>query len=172
MDTRYPTTSISGMHRAMDRLVTEAFNPSHFGTIWPAQSTTKGRVLAPIDAYATDDEVVILAAIPGVSAEDIEINIEQNTLTIIGDIPSIAKSEQAQGASWYVHELPSGSFRRTLRLPIDVDASKAEAIFDNGVLRLTLPKAEAAKPHQIRVQVGSGSPTAPAISQPAAEATQ
>lgn len=172
MATRYPVPTTSGMHRAMDRLVHEAFSPSHFSTIWPAQTNHKGRALAPIDAYATDDEVVILAAIPGLSAEDIEISIEQNTLTISGDIPSIAKSEQAQGASWYVHELPSGSFRRTLRLPIEVDASKAEAGFENGVLRLTLPKAEAAKPRQIMVQVGSGSHAAPAISEPADEATQ
>ncbi|CAN5852442.1 Hsp20/alpha crystallin family protein [soil metagenome] len=172
MATRYPVSTINGLHRAMDRLVHDALTPSHFGTVWPALSDDPGTTLAPVDAYATGDEVVILVAIPGVTAEDIEISIEKNTVTLSGDIPSVANSEHAVGASWYLHELPSGSFRRTLTLPIEVEASKAEATFENGVLRLSLPKADAAKPRQIRIQVGSGSPADPAISQPDEEATQ
>lgn len=171
MATRYPVSAISGMHRAMDRLVNDAFNPSHFSTIWPAHSNPRGRALAPVDAYATGDEVVIIAAIPGLSAEDIEIGIERNTVTISGEVPSVSTSEKARDASWYVHELPSGSFRRSLRLPVEVDARKAEATFENGVLRLTLPRAEAAKPRQVRVQAGTGSQPAPAISQTEDEAT-
>jgi len=172
MATRYPVSSMTGMHRAMDRLVTEAFNPSRFGTIWPAQASDPGRSLAPIDAYATDDEVVILAAIPGLTAGDIEISIEKNTVTLSGEVPSAANSERAGGASWYLHELPSGSFRRSLTLPVEVDASRAEATFESGVLRLSLPKAEAAKPRQIRVQAGSPSREAPAIAEPDGESQE
>ena len=97
------------------------------------------------------------------TAGDIEISIEKNTVTIKGEVPSVVKSDHAQGADWYLHELPSGSFHRSLTLPIEVDASKAEATFESGVLRLTLPRAEAARPRQIHVQVGSTQPESPAI---------
>ena len=156
-----------GMRQAMDRLVNDTFSPSQFGTIWPASSGDKGRSLAPIDAYVTEDDIVILAAIPGVIAGDIEISIEKNTVTLKGEVPSVVKSDHARGATWYLHELPSGSFHRSPTLPFEVDASKAGATFDSGVLRLTLPKAEAAKPRQIQVQVRSSQPESPAIAESA-----
>lgn len=165
MATNYSGTSIVGIRQAMDRLVNEAFSPSQFGTIWPANTSDKGRSLLPVDAYATGDDVVILAAVPGVAASEIDITIEKNTVTISGAIPSVAKSDQAKEASWYLHELPSGAFRRSLTLPIEVDAAKAEASFENGVLRLVLPKAEAAKPRQIQVQARSTNAEAPAITE-------
>ncbi len=156
-----------GMRQAMDRLVNDTFSPSQFGTIWPASSGDKGRSLAPIDAYVTEDDIVILAAIPGVIAGDIEISIEKNTVTLKGEVPSVVKSDHARGATWYLHELPSGSFHRSLTLPFEVDASKAETTFDSGVLWLTLPKAEAAKSRQIQVQVRSSQPESPAIAEAA-----
>jgi HSP20 family molecular chaperone IbpA len=155
------------MRQAMDRLVNDTFSPAQFSTIWPASAGDKSRSLVPIDAYVTDDDVVILAAIPGVTAGDIEISIEKNTVTLKGEVPSVVKSDHAQGANWYLHELPSGSFHRSLTLPIEVDASKAEATFESGVLRLTLPRAEAARPRQIHVQVGSSQPESPAIAEAA-----
>lgn len=172
MATRYPVSSIIGMRQAMDRLVNDAFSPAQFSTIWAAGSNDRSRSLAPIDAYVTDDEVVILSAIPGVTAGDIEISIEKNTVTLKGQVPSVVKSEHAQGANWYLHELPSGSFQRSLTLPVEVDASRAEATFESGVLRLSLPKAEAAKPRQIQVQAASSQPEAPAIAESSDEDQQ
>lgn len=157
MATRYPVSTITGMRQAMDRLIGDAFSPSQFATIWPVSANEREYSLAPIDAYATDHEVVILAAIPGVSAEDINITVEQNTVTISGSVPSAAKSDHAKGATWYLHELPSGSFRRALTLPMEVDAAKTEATFDSGILRLVLPKAEASRPRQIQVTAGNHS---------------
>ena len=170
MVTRYSGSSIASMRQAMDRLVNEAFTPSQFAAIWPANTVDRERGLLPINAYATADEVVILAAVPGISAGDVEITVEKNTLTISGSVPSVAKSDHAKGATWYLHELPSGSFRRSLTLPLDVDASKAEATFENGVLRLSLPKAETAKPRQIPVQAVSQVQEAPAIAESAEDA--
>jgi HSP20 family protein len=165
MVTRYTGAATVNMRHAMDRLVKEAFSPSQFGTIWPANAVDREHALLPIDAYATDDEVVILAAAPGLSAGDIQITVEKNTLTITGTVPSVAKSEHAKGATWYLHELPSGAFRRSLTLPLDVDSGKAAATFENGVLRLTLPKAETAKPRQIQVQAASPTQETPAITE-------
>jgi HSP20 family protein len=152
MATRYPISTITGVRQAMDRIVNDAFGPSQFATIWPSNVSERGNSAFPIDAYATDNEFVILAAAPGISSEDLQITVEKNTLTLSATIPSVAKSDHAKGATWYLHELPSGSFQRSLTLPMDVDSSKAEATFENGVLRLTLPKAEASRARQIHVQ--------------------
>ncbi len=151
MATRYPVSGIAGMRHAMDRLVGDTLNSAQFATIWPNGVTERGQAMLPIDAYATEDEVVILASAPGIAAEDVEITVEKNTVRLSATIPSVAKSDHAQGATWYLHELPRGSFQRTLTLPMDVDSARAEATFENGVLRLVLPKAEAARARQIPV---------------------
>lgn len=151
MATRFPVSSLAGdmisLRQAMDRLFNESFVPN--------QGTQQGNGLLPLDVYATGDEVVVLAAIPGMDAGDLNITIEKNVLTISGAMPNVAEAEDAQGATWYLHELPSGNFERTLQLPMELDANRAEATFENGMLRLVLPKADAEKPKQIKVKVGS-----------------
>jgi HSP20 family molecular chaperone IbpA len=136
----------------MDKIVNDAFGPSQFATIWPSNVSERGNSAFPVDAYATDDEFVILVAAPGISSEDFQITVEKNTVTLSATIPSVAKSDHAKGATWYLHEMPSGTFQRSLTLPMDVDSGRAEATFENGVLRLTLPKAETARARQIHVQ--------------------
>ncbi|HEV2065453.1 MAG TPA: Hsp20/alpha crystallin family protein [Thermomicrobiales bacterium] len=153
MATRYPVSPVFGMRDAVDRLLSEAFSPGVFNTLWPTGNGDGTRSLLPIDAFATENEVVILAAIPGIRPDDIEITIEKNTVTLSGQVPNVAESEETKGANWYVHELAHGTFRRSLTLPMEVNANEASATFDHGMLRLTVPKAEAAKPRQIRVQV-------------------
>jgi HSP20 family protein len=170
MATRYPVSTMTGVRQAMDRLMNEAFSPGHFGTTW-SLSADRERSLLAMDVYATDDEVVILAAAPGVSAENIEITVEKNTVTISGSVPNVAKSEDAQGATWYVHELPTGAFRRSLTVPAEVDAAKTEATFNDGILRLVLPKAETSRPRQIEVKGTSSKPQPVAIEEEAAQAS-
>ncbi len=154
MATRYPAAVFS-VRDAVDRLFNETFTPGISQSVWTA-STNGSRTELPLDVYATSNEVVILAAIPGISPDQIEITVERNTVTLSGEIKNVVKAEEAKDANWYLHELPSGVFRRSLTLPIEVNAARAEAKFENGMLRLTLPKAEAAKPRQIRVQVTGG----------------
>lgn len=165
MATRYPTATVFGVRDAVDRLFNETFSPGVLQTVWSASGGNGARAQAPLDVYATNDEVVVLAAIPGVSPDQIEITVEKNTVTLRGEIQNVAKSEEARDASWYLHELPRGSFHRSLTLPIEVDSTKAEATFENGMLRLSLPKAEAARPRQIRVQVTGGETEMPAITE-------
>ena len=158
MATRFPVSTLAGdmisLRSAMDRLFNESFVPGATRAFW---SNGTGQAVVPLDVYATDDEVVVLAAIPGVNPEDVRITIDKNTLTLAGEIANVVDAEDAKGASWYLHELPFGSFERSLTLPMALDASRAEATFDNGMLRLILPKAESEKPKQIKVKVGSGS---------------
>jgi len=154
MATRFPVSSIAGdminLRHAMDRLFSENFVQGQGGGMQRA---------LPLDVYANENEIVVLAAIPGMDADAIQITIEKNVLTLSGSIPNVADAEDAKDASWYLHELPYGAFERTLTLPMELDSNRAEASIDNGMLRLVLPKAETAKPRQIKVKVG-GAPEA------------
>ncbi len=164
MTTRYPTTGdYVSLKDAMDRLVTDAFGSNMFRTLWSAGENGGAKMLLPLDAYATSEEIVLIAAIPGVDPAQLDVTINKNTVTITGETPDVADAADAQDATWYLHELPRGSFSRSVTLPVEVDASQADATFEHGVLRLVLPKAEIAKPHKIAVRTTAKS-TAEAIS--------
>jgi HSP20 family protein len=107
--------------------------------------------VAPVDIYQTDDDIVVEAAMPGVKPDDIDISITGDTLTIRGKV-SEEREEGGEGRQYHLRERRFGHFYRSLRLPSSLDADKAEAEFDNGVLKLRLPKAETAKPKTITVK--------------------
>lgn len=141
---------------AMNQLLQDSFVPSGGSRSgWSTGSRTMVRPV-PLDVYATSDEAIVIAAVPGLTPENLDITYTQNTLTLSGSVPSVADSEQGQQATWYVHELWSGQFQRTVTLPFEIDASKAEATFEHGIVRITLPKAESAKPQKIAITAGSG----------------
>lgn len=166
MATRYPVSSVVTVRDAMDRLFNQAFNANQFETIWPANGQ---RNSLPLDVYATEDEVVVLAAVPGIAPESVDITVEKNTVTLSGEMPNVARSEGAKEANWYLHELPRGKFRRSLQLPYEIDATTTTATFEHGMIRLRLPKAEAARPRQIRIEVGgSTESTVPEVAESAA----
>lgn len=155
MANRYPATGeMVTLRDAMDRLVADAFGGTRFRTSWPADGDI-GRMGLPLDAYSTDNEFVLIAAIPGVDPDALDVTINKNTVTLAGETPDVTSSEETQNAQWYLHELPHGSFSRSISLPADVDATRADATFEHGILKLVLPKAEAAKPRRIQVRVGA-----------------
>ncbi len=139
---------------AMDRFVNEGVSGSPFRTLWSAANGQTPRRPLPLDVYATADEVVIVAAAAGLSPEDVSISVDQGTVTISGQIPNATASEEGKTATWYLHELPYGNFQRSISLPFEVDAAQADAVFEHGILRLRLPRAEQARPKQIKVRVG------------------
>jgi len=103
----------------------------------------------PVDVLDTNDDVVVKASLPGVKPEDIDISVTGQVLTLRGE----AREEQEEKAqNWYRRERRQGTFVRQLQLPTEVDSARAEALFEDGVLRLTLPKAETVKPKTIKVQ--------------------
>jgi HSP20 family protein len=153
---------------AMNQLLGESFVPSSgAGYGWRNGTSNGARAVArplPLDVYATQDEAVVIAAVPGMNPQDLEITYNQNTLTLSGTVPTATDSEQGKQAMWFVHELWHGQFQRSFTLPFEVDADKAEATFENGIVRIVLPKAERAKPQKIAVQaagsqqaIGTGS---------------
>ena len=157
MVTQYPFGSDFVLLRdAMNQLLQDSFVPSGGPRSgWNTVSRATARPM-PLDVYATPEEAIVIAALPGVNPEQLEITYTQNTLTLSGSVPSAVDSEQGKNATWYAHELWSGQFQRTVSLPFEVDASKAEATFEHGLVRIVLPKAERAKPQKIAIKAGSG----------------
>ena len=105
-------------------------------------------MLLAVDVQAVEDAYDITALVPGLDAEDLEIEALNNTVTIRGEFKSCSEDQ----AKYLVSELPSGHFSRVITLPTATDASKVEASIKNGVLSLHIPKAEADRPKAIKVQ--------------------
>jgi HSP20 family protein len=103
-----------------------------------------------VDIFERGDDLVIRAEIPGVEKDDIDINVEHNTLSIRGERK---REEEFDEGRTYKMERVFGSFVRTFRLPRTVDSSRISASYHNGVLELHLPKAEEAKPRRIEITV-------------------
>lgn len=146
--TLFPITrGWTDIDRAFNRVVRDAFAPTRSN--W-AQTATISQPI-PVDIYANDDKAVITAALPGVQPSDLDLKVHQNQVTISGKIANTLASEDAKGATWLAKELWSGEFRRSITLPFAINAEMVEANFDHGVLRVTLPKAESAKPRTIAI---------------------
>jgi len=101
-----------------------------------------------LDISETEDEYVVEASLPGIKPEDVQITVHGDTLTIRGETKA---EEEKKGQAWHLRERRFGSFQRSVALATPVDSDKAQAHFENGVLTLRLPKAEQAKPRQIKV---------------------
>ncbi|MCX6027768.1 MAG: Hsp20/alpha crystallin family protein [Chloroflexi bacterium] len=130
------------LREAMDRLFEDSFIPARRRA---AEERERGFTL-PLDAYVTPDEIIIQANMPGIKPEGVEITIEGDTLTIKGERPA-----PIENVNYVLQERAYGKFQRTLNINVAVDADKAEARFENGLLTLTIPKAAAIKPKTIRV---------------------
>ena len=95
----------------------------------------------------------VVARVPGLEADDLDISLSGETLTIRGRFGSEAEREEGKDWCWYSNELWYGPFERTINLPTMVQTDKVDAVFKNGVLHLTVPKAEEVKPKTIKVKV-------------------
>jgi len=138
-----PFRDLITLREAMDRLFEESFVRTPTG--W-APAGERGCNLA-MDVYMTDEELVVTAAVPGMTPDDVEITIEGDTLTLKGEI-----KPPLDNVNYIIQERPYGRFQRTLRLNIPVQAEKAEATFERGLLTLTVPKQEEIKPRTIEVK--------------------
>jgi HSP20 family protein len=102
----------------------------------------------PLDVCETEQAFIVKAALPGVKPDDVQITVHGDTLTIRGESKV---NEEKKGEHWHLREHRYGTFQRSLTLATPVNSEKAQADFDLGVLTLTLPKAESAKPRQIKI---------------------
>lgn len=104
----------------------------------------------PVDVSSDDDAYVIRAAVPGLKPDEVEVQIQDDIVLLRGT----AKGDEAEGRQYLMRELSPTDFERRLRLPEPVNAAKAEATIENGLLTLRLPIAEEAKPKTIKVRAG------------------
>jgi HSP20 family protein len=104
-------------------------------------------VYFPVDVRAENDAFVLTALLPGVSPDEVNVQIVNETVSIQGEY----KHERKESDQYLLQELPNGRFSRVLTLPAQLDSTKAEANMENGVLSLRIPKAETARPKTIKV---------------------
>jgi len=110
-----------------------------------------GGLVPPLDVHESPDAYTVKVSLPGVKPEDVNVQYQQGVLSISGE----SRDDLTRGqGNYHVRERRSGRFSRTLRVPDMVNADKAEATFEHGVLTLRLPKAEETKPRRISVQAG------------------
>jgi HSP20 family protein len=119
---------------------------------WPSSIRGVGRGAFPaINMGTTDEAVEIYALAPGVDPEKLEVSVDKGLLTIAGERESYVPDESDK-LSVYARERFTGSFRRVVTLPEDVDAARVDAMYQNGVLRIAIPKRESSKPRRIEVK--------------------
>jgi HSP20 family protein len=150
-----PLSEFVSLREAMDRLFNESL-------VRPSGQLGRAVGSQAYDLYESEDQIGCRFAVPGVRPEDVEVTVNRGVLTVKGRYPQ-ASDEQA-GWTWHVRGLPQGGeFTYSFSLPTVVDADRAEATFEHGILTLTLPKAEAAKPK--RIQIASSAPAQAQLTQ-------
>lgn len=139
-----PFREMTDLRDTMDRLFDRGFSRPWRLLTWDA-----GEGVFPVDVYETDEEVVVKASLPGVKPDDVDISVTGDTLTIKGE----SKEEhEEKKPNYYRQERRYGTFQRALTLPVRVDADKASATFEHGVLALRLPKVPEVRPKTIAVK--------------------
>ena len=137
-----PVREMMTLREAMDRLFDDAFTRplSLSGNTWS---------IPAVDMYQTDNEVVVKAALPGIKADEVQINVTGEVLTLKGETKQENETKEKE---YHIREQRWGAFERSIVLPTEVVADKAKADFENGVLTITLPKAEEVKPKTISIK--------------------
>ena len=139
-----PFSDMLALRQAMDRLFDDSFvRPSRLTTAFGEGADM------PVDMYQTDDSVVVKASVPGIKPEEVEVTITGDTLTIKGETRT---EEEVKKDNYFRQEISYGAFHRSILLPSSLQTDKAEATFENGILTLTIPKAEETKPRQIKIK--------------------
>jgi HSP20 family protein len=129
------------LREAMDRLFDDAFTrPLNMFDGWDTPL---------VDLYETQDDVVVKATLPGIDPDDLNITISNDVLTIQGETE---REEEIDEGSYHLREQHYGTLSRSLQLPTTVNADEAHAEFKNGILTLTIPKVEEARPKVIEIQ--------------------
>jgi HSP20 family protein len=142
-----PLEDMLTLREAMDHLFEESF-------VRPSRRVRSGETAQlPINMWEDEEALHVVTRVSGLEADDIDITISGDVLSIRGRFPSDAEREEAKDWRWYANELWYGPFERTISLPTKVQQDKTDALFKNGVLHLKIAKAEELKPKTIKVKV-------------------
>jgi HSP20 family protein len=145
-----PFRDVLGLQNRMNALFQDYSRNSGEG-----DSLTTASFVPPVDIYEDEHKVVLKLEIPGIAKDDLDIRVENNTLTVRGE-RKFEKEEKEE--NFHRVERRYGSFFRAFTLPTTVNSESTKAEYENGILRLTLEKRAEAKPKQIKVNVGSTKP--------------
>jgi HSP20 family protein len=141
-----PFAEMVSMREAINRLFNESFvRPS---AAWGSAGVTAS---FPFDLYENGDEVVFRAAIPGVDPNQLELTVNQGVLTLKG-YRAFYSGEEEKQYTWHTRGLTEGNFQMAVSLPTAVNADRAEASYENGLLTIRLPKAEAVRARRIAIK--------------------
>jgi len=140
-----PFRDLLATQRDFDRLFREAFSP-----IFGEQDLSTRTWAPPVDIYETGDNLTLKAELPGIDPKDVEVRVEDNTLYLKGERKM---EKEVKEQNYHRVERSYGAFTRTFSLPTSVDADKVSAEYKEGVLTLTMPKKEEAKPKTIKINV-------------------
>jgi HSP20 family protein len=147
-----PVRELNTLQNEMNRLFNTVFDtPQHNG----GSSTALRRWIPAMDLVETEDDFVLRADLPGLSEQDVNIELEDHVLTVSGERKS-EHEERKEG--YYRVERASGAFSRSLTLPEGVNPEAIKASFDKGVLEVRIPKPEERKPRKVAISVGGGEP--------------
>lgn len=135
-----PARDMMTLREAMDQLFNEAFTRPY--------GRDGGSQMPAIDLYQDSDRVVVKAALPGLKQDDVKVTVTGDVLTLRGEY---RQEQEQKEKTYHIREQSYGSFERAIRLPSEVQADKANAEFENGILTITLPKAESVKPRMITI---------------------
>src|SRR3954447_9447343 len=141
-----PFREAISLRDAMNSLLQESFVRTG-GVPAPA-----GYSAFPLDISETENEFVVRATLAGMKPEDVQITVQGDTLTIRGESKA---EEERKGEHWHLRERRFGSYQRSVSLATPVNSDRAQASYEHGVLTLTLPKSEAARPRQIKIGGGT-----------------
>jgi HSP20 family protein len=136
---------VAGLRDAVNSLIQDNILRSGAELIRPGVDRLAG---VPVDLAESENEFVLKASLPGLKPEDVQITTHGDTVTLRGEMKAEA---ERPGRTWHLRERRFGSFQRSFTLTAPIDADKARASFEDGVLTLTLPKAETARPRQIKI---------------------
>jgi len=146
LTTRNP--DVLGLTNRVNRLLSDTLGSFD----WQLRDSATAAWVPPVDILEEADAIRIMAEVPGIDPKDVKISVEGNVLTIHGTKQQIAEERTGRV---HRYERTYGAFERTFTLPATVDANNIKAGYEHGVLTVTFPKVEQAKPRQIAVQVVS-----------------
>ncbi len=141
-----PVREITRMQRDLDRMFDSVYNSNGGSSVsnWGL----------PLDVSETEDQFQVVASVPGMNVDDLDITFADNVLTIRGEY-KYENEEENEGTKYHIRERRVGSFARSINLPVMVNADEIDADYTDGVLTLNVPKAEEVKPRRIQVRAHS-----------------
>jgi len=145
-----PVRELAAWQNAMERAFENPFGEGPFGEGHFLANRPEARSWSlALDAAENEDNYIVKASIPGVNPDDLDITLEENVLTIKGETKV---DETVKEADFHLRERRYGTFSRSVRFPVAVNAEAVEAAYEHGVLTLTVPKAEVVKPKRIAIR--------------------